>query len=113
MDVRCFPRRQDALSVVPDGSANPVRSTGRAGGCVSLRQVSLRKQREAAQAVTARNAFEGLWAASLLQCEKRVGGVTPTCDFVWLALSRRGTPSGKRANVGPPEGRRMRNTLNP
>src|SRR3546814_3136794 len=32
MDVRRFPRGQDALSENPAGSANPVRSTGREGG---------------------------------------------------------------------------------
>src|SRR3546814_5149339 len=32
MDVRRFPRGQDAPSENPAGSANPVRSTGREGG---------------------------------------------------------------------------------
>jgi hypothetical protein len=32
MDVRRFPQGQDALSAVPAGSANPMRSIGRAGG---------------------------------------------------------------------------------
>src|SRR5690606_13263672 len=54
-DVRRFPRRQDASSENPAGSADPVRSTGRAGrGVLSLRQVSLHKQRKVARAVTAR-----------------------------------------------------------
>src|SRR5690606_8619051 len=55
MDVRRFPRRQDASSENPAGSADPVQSTGRAGrGVLSLRQVSLHKQRKVARAVTAR-----------------------------------------------------------
>src|SRR5690606_15027022 len=45
----------DARSENPAGSADPVRSTGRAGrGVLSLRQVSLHKQRKVARAVTAR-----------------------------------------------------------
>src|SRR3546814_40984 len=36
MDVRRFPRGQDALSENPAGSANPVRSTGREGGVCFL-----------------------------------------------------------------------------
>src|SRR5690606_12120859 len=55
MDARRFPRRQDASSENPAGSADPVQSTGRAGrGVLSLRQVSLHKQRKVARAVTAR-----------------------------------------------------------
>src|SRR5690606_4585500 len=49
------PRGHDARSENPAGSADPVRSTGRAGrGVLSLRQVSLHKQRKVARAVTAR-----------------------------------------------------------
>src|SRR3546814_12151520 len=36
MDVRCFPRGQDAPSENPAGSANPMRSTGREGGVCFL-----------------------------------------------------------------------------
>src|SRR5690606_14361507 len=50
MDVRRFPRRQDASSENPAGSADPVRRRG----VLSLRQVSLHTQRKVARAVTAR-----------------------------------------------------------
>jgi hypothetical protein len=54
MDVRRFQQGQDAPSVVPAGSANQVRRQG----VLSLRQLSLHKQRKVARAVTARNAFD-------------------------------------------------------
>src|SRR5690606_8388447 len=54
-DARRFPRRQDASSENPAGSADPVRQhRARRRGVLSLRQVSLHKQRKVARAVTAR-----------------------------------------------------------
>src|SRR5690606_311183 len=67
----------DARSENPAGSADPVRSTGRAGrGVLSLRQVSLHRQRKVARAVTARKPLT-LMSAKERRVKTRPTGLLP------------------------------------
>src|SRR3546814_12686572 len=71
MDVRCFPRGQDAPSENPAGSANPMRSTGREGGVCFLcaRFLCTSKER---------------WLAPSRSEERRVGKeCVSTCRSRW------------------------------
>src|SRR5690606_16951844 len=110
MDAGRFPRRQDASSENPAGSADPVQSTGRAGrGVLSLRQVSLHKQRKVARAVTARKPLililgvPGQQAGQDPPCEAVTGDVEKQERLAALAPSsalRAPSPaSGRRAGV--------------
>src|SRR5690606_10547883 len=97
MDVRRFPQGQDA----PSENSRRLREPGaqhraRRRGVLSLRQVSLHKQRKVARAVTARKLLtlnsaqqqagqDPPYDASRRQPEKRVGGVTPTYGAVGVA----------------------------
>src|SRR5690606_37113869 len=89
----------DASSENPAGSADPVRSTGRAGrGVLSLRRVSLHKQRKVARAVTARKLLDLPW---LLPLPSKERSRTARCARPSSALRAPSPASGRRVEAVP------------
>src|SRR5690606_29223493 len=83
----------------PAGSADPVRSTGRAGrGVLSLRRVSLHKQRKVARAVTARKLLDLPW---LLPLPSKERSRTARCARPSSALRPPSPASGRTVAAVP------------
>src|SRR5690554_2044897 len=91
MDVRRFPRGQDAPSVVPPAPRTRCNAPGVQAECAFLRQVSLHKQRKVARAVTAKASPE---------TEELVGAAMAAMPFPEAKAWRR-RPHGKSMKKRP------------